>query len=66
MLRRSGARGEPERDQGAVAVAAAPLLLLQLLLLARIGVAIGAWLTRRRPLRSWVRVAAAEESPVAP
>ena len=44
---------------GAVAVAAAPLLLLQLLLLARIGVAIGAWLTRRRPLRSWVRVAAA-------
>jgi ABC-2 type transport system permease protein len=41
-----------------VALAAAPLLLLQLLLLSRIGVAIGASLARRRPLRSFVRVAA--------
>jgi len=42
-----------------VAAEAAPLLLLQLLLLSRIGVAVGAWLSRRALLRSWARVAAA-------
>jgi ABC-2 type transport system permease protein len=42
-----------------VAVAAAPLLLLQLLLLTRIGAAIGSWLPRRPVLRSFVRLAAA-------
>jgi ABC-2 type transport system permease protein len=39
------------------AAAAAPLLVLQLVLLVRIGVAVGAWLQRRALLRSWVRVA---------
>jgi ABC-2 type transport system permease protein len=39
------------------AAAAAPLLVLQLLLLVRIGVAVGAWLQPRVVLRFWVRVA---------
>jgi ABC-2 type transport system permease protein len=43
----------------ATAAAAAPLLALQLLLLARIGVAVGTWLRRHRLLRSWARVAGA-------
>lgn len=38
------------------AAAAAPLLVLQLLLLVRIGVAVGTWLRPRALLRSWVRV----------
>jgi ABC-2 type transport system permease protein len=38
------------------AAAAAPLLVLQLLLLLRIGVAVGAWLRPRAKRRSWVRV----------
>ena len=38
------------------AAAAAPLLVLQLFLLVRIGVAIGTWLRPRALLRSWVRV----------
>jgi ABC-2 type transport system permease protein len=42
-----------------IAVAAAPLLLVQLLLLVRIGVAIGAWLTSRALLRSLVRIVSA-------
>lgn len=39
------------------AAAAAPLLVLQLLLLVRIGVAVGTWLRSRAVLRSWVRIA---------
>jgi ABC-2 type transport system permease protein len=38
---------------------AAPLLLVQLLLLLRIGVAAGSWLTRHRAARLWVRVGGA-------
>ena len=41
-----------------IALAAAPLLVLQLLLLVRIGVAVGTWLGRRWLLRSCVRVVA--------
>jgi len=40
-----------------VAAAAAPLLVLQLLLLVRIGVAIGAQVHRHPVVRSWIRVA---------
>ena len=42
-----------------IPAAAAPLLLLQLLLLLRIGVALGAWLRGRLRLRFWVRVVGA-------
>jgi ABC-2 type transport system permease protein len=40
------------------AAAAAPLLVVQLALLLRIGVAIGSWLSSHPRLRSWVRLAA--------
>ncbi|MFC5501073.1 hypothetical protein ACFPJ4_02335 [Lysinimonas soli] len=47
-------RGFP--GMSSIALAAAPLLLIQSLLLVRVGVAVGAWLAPHRGLRSWMRL----------